>query len=75
MGNMSDTTMSISKSNDTFQVPKLHDDGSDWVDYEAHIWKAMGAKGLLRIVEGTAIKLVMYYMVMAIMLEMMVKHW
>jgi hypothetical protein len=39
------------------------DDGSNWVDYEARIWKAMGAKGLLRIVEGTAIKPVMYRMV------------
>jgi len=48
---MSNTTMSISKSNDTFQNLKLHDDGSNWVDYEAHIWKAMGAKRLLRIVE------------------------
>ena len=57
---MSNATMIISKSNDTFQVPKLHDNGSQWVDFKVCIWKVMGAKGLLRIVEGTAIKPVPY---------------
>ena len=57
---MSDIT-TISKPNDnSFQVPKLRDDGSNWSDYESRIWKAMGAKGLLRIVAGTARKPVMY---------------
>jgi hypothetical protein len=61
---MSDITMNLSKANDTtFQVPKLRDDGSNWTDYEARIWKAMGAKGLLRIVEGIAIVPEMYQMV------------
>ena len=35
-------------------VPKLHDDGSNWGDYQPQVRKAMGAKGLWRHVEGTA---------------------
>ena len=30
----------------TLVVPKLHDDGSNWSDYEPRIQNAMGAKGL-----------------------------
>ena len=35
-------------------IPKLHDDGSNWPDYEPRIQKEMGVKGLWRHVEGTA---------------------
>ena len=53
--NMSDIT-----TDTNFQVPKLHDNSSNWTDYESCIWKAMEAKGSIRFVEGTARKLVMY---------------
>ena len=39
----------------TLAVPKLHDDGSNWADYEPHIQRALGLKGLWRHVKGTAI--------------------
>ena len=54
-----DTTMNelsqnpISESG-SLAVLKLHDDGSNWADYQPRIRKAMGAKGLWRHVEGTA---------------------
>ena len=45
--NNSDTT--------TLAVPKLHNDGSNWADYEPCIQRALGSKGLWRHIEGTAI--------------------
>ena len=45
--NNSDTT--------TLAVLKLHDDRSNWADYEPCIQRALGSKGLWRHVEGTAI--------------------
>ena len=39
----------------TLAIPKLHDDRSNWSDYEPRIQRAMGSKGLWRHVEGTAI--------------------
>ena len=39
----------------TLAVPKLCDDGSNWADYEPHIQRALGLKGLWRHIEGTAI--------------------
>ena len=39
----------------TLAVPKLHDDGSNWADYEPCIQRALGLKGLWRHVKGTAI--------------------
>jgi hypothetical protein len=36
-------------------IPKLKDDGSNWVDYEPKMRNALGAKGLLRHVDGLAI--------------------
>ena len=39
----------------TLVVPKLHDDRSNWADYEPHIQRVLGLKGLWRHVEGTAI--------------------
>ena len=39
----------------TLAVPKLHDDGSNWADYEPHIQRALELKGLWRHIRGTAI--------------------
>jgi len=50
---------SISESS-TLAVPKLRDDGSNWSDYEPRLKNAMGAKGLWRHVEGTAVAPVPY---------------
>jgi hypothetical protein len=62
--NMSISTTDFSKPNNiAFQVLKLRDDGSNWTDYETHIRRAMGVKGVLRIVDGNAIVLVMYNLV------------
>ena len=47
----------------TLAVPKLHDDGSNWADYEPHIQRALGLKGLWRYVEGTAIAPKLYALV------------
>ena len=41
-------------------IPKLHDDGSNWADYQPQVRKAMGAKGLWRHVEGTTITPIPY---------------
>ena len=39
----------------TLVVPKLHNDGSNWANYEPRIQRALGSKGLWRHVKGTAI--------------------
>ena len=39
----------------TLAVPKLRNDRSNWANYEPHIQRAQGLKGLWRHVEGTAI--------------------
>src|SRR5271168_4502002 len=54
MGPDMTTPSSISDSS-TLAVPKLRDDGSNWSDYEPRLRNAMGAKGLWRHVEGTAV--------------------
>ena len=53
MGPAVNFEMSGSSSN-ALSVPRLKDDDSNWVDYEDKIRTAMGAKGLIRHVEGTA---------------------
>jgi hypothetical protein len=35
-------------------IPKLKDDGSNWADYEPKMRNALGAKGLIRHVDGLA---------------------
>jgi hypothetical protein len=45
-----------SPSNSNFAVLRLQDDGSSWVDYKIKAQMAMGARGLIRHVDGTAIK-------------------
>ena len=47
----------------TLTIPKLHDDKSNWSDYELRIQRAMGLKGLWRHVEGTAIAPIPYALV------------
>ena len=47
----------------TLAVLKLHDDGSNWANYEPHIQRALGLKGLWRHVEGTAIVPKLYALV------------
>ena len=49
-------TLSQNPNSDSsiLSVPKLHDDSSNWADYQPQVQKAMGAKGLWRHVEGTA---------------------
>ena len=39
----------------TLSVPKLHDDRSNWSDYQSRIERVMGSKGLWRHVLGTAV--------------------
>ena len=52
---MSTLTLNSSSDSTTLSIPKLHDDRSNWSDYEPHIQRAMGSKGLWRHVEGIAI--------------------
>ena len=51
---MSALSLNLSDST-TLAIHKLHDDGSNWSDYEPRIRKAMGSKALWRHVEGTAV--------------------
>ena len=51
---MSTFSLSSSLDSTTLTIPKLHNDGSNWSDYEPRIRKAMGSKALWRHVEGTA---------------------
>ena len=44
-------------------APKLHDDGSNWMDYEPWICRTMASKGLWMHVKGTAIVLKPYAIV------------
>jgi hypothetical protein len=44
----------------TLSIPKLLDDGLNWVDYETKAWMAMGLKGLICHIEGNARKLTPY---------------
>jgi hypothetical protein len=42
-----------SSNTSTVTVPRLRDDGANWVDYEVRTRNALGGKGLIRHVEGT----------------------
>ena len=52
---MSTLTSNSSSDSMTLSIPKLCDDRNNWSDYEPHIQRAIGSKGLWRHVEGTAI--------------------
>src|SRR3984893_5036168 len=45
---------SVAHQSSSFAIIKLRDDGSNWPDYEMRAKTAMGAKGLIRHIEGTA---------------------
>ena len=47
-------------SNSAIAVPRLRDDGANWPDYQSKARTAMGARGLIRHVNGTARKPVPY---------------
>ena len=49
------STLTPNNDSTTLAVPKLHDNGSNWADYEPRLCKAMGSRGLWRHVEGVAI--------------------
>ena len=50
-----DTAMNnMNSDSSTLAMPKLHDDGSNWADYQLQLQNVMGVKGLWRHVEGTA---------------------
>jgi hypothetical protein len=59
---MTSNTLNASSNSDlaTLAVPRLCDDGSNWSDYQPRFQNMMGAKGLWRHVEGTAIMPVLY---------------
>ena len=48
-------TLGSNSDSTSLSVPKLHDDGSNWADYEPRVERVLGAKGLWRHVVGTAI--------------------
>src|SRR5580704_9168126 len=54
--------MSNQSTGNVISVPKLRDNGSNWVDYDSKVRSTLGTKGVIRHVEGTAIKPSMYAM-------------
>jgi hypothetical protein len=52
---MSSLSFNSNSDSTNLAVPKLHDDGSNRLDYELWVQKVMGLKGLWRHVEGTTI--------------------
>src|ERR1700722_10054036 len=54
------TELHINTTSQLLSIPKLRDDGSNWADYEPKTRTAMGSRGLLRHVDGTAIAPVPY---------------
>ena len=57
MGPADNLTLGSNSDLMPLSVPKLCDEGSNWADYEPRVERALGAKGLLRHVVGTAIAL------------------
>ena len=55
MGPADNLTLGLNLDSTSLSVPKLHDDGSNWADYEPRVERALGAKGLWRHIVGTAI--------------------
>jgi hypothetical protein len=52
--------MTSQSTGNIISVPKLRDNGSNWVDYETKVRSALGAKGALRHVEGSVIEPIPY---------------
>jgi hypothetical protein len=42
----------LTSSSTSLVIPKLHDDGSNWADYELRARRAMGSKGLVAHLKG-----------------------
>ena len=57
---MSNLTINSNSDSASLSVPKLHDDTSNWANYQPRIERALGLKGLWRHVMGTAIALKPY---------------
>ena len=55
MGPGDNLTLGSNSDSTSLSVPKLHDDGSNWADYEPRVERALGMKGLWRHIVGTAI--------------------
>jgi len=51
---MSSLSLTTTPDSSVLSIVKLHDDGSNWSNYEPRIQKAMGSKGLWPHVEGRA---------------------
>ena len=49
------STIPSTNESSSLAVPKLHDDGNNWANYEPRLQKAMRLKGLWRHVEGLAV--------------------
>jgi hypothetical protein len=43
-----------------FNIPQLAEDGMNWITYKERMLTAIGARGLMRYVDGRAIKPVAY---------------
>ncbi|KAG1831651.1 hypothetical protein DFJ58DRAFT_634162, partial [Suillus subalutaceus] len=54
-GSIMDTTLPSTNSS-LFSVPKLAEDGSNWITYKERTLMALGARGLMRYTEGRATK-------------------
>ena len=52
---MSTLMMNSNSDSSSLSIPKLHDNGSNWADYELRLQKVMGSKGLWRHMEGLAV--------------------
>ena len=63
MGPADNLTLGLNLDLTSLSVPKLHDDGSNWADYEPRVERVLGMKGLWRHVVGTAIALKPYAVV------------
>ena len=55
MGPTDNLTLGLNSDSTSLSVPKLHDDESNWADYEPRVERVLGAKGLWRHIVGTAI--------------------
>jgi hypothetical protein len=52
--------MTSQSTGNVISVPKLRDNGSNWVDYKAKVQSVLGAKGALRHIEGSVIEPILY---------------
>jgi hypothetical protein len=60
---MSDMTLTSNSNLQNLTIPKLHDDGSNWADYEPWVMIVMKVKGIWKHVQGAAYELKLYVVV------------